>query len=308
MVSYSGWRSTLRKRKSSSALDSPADAAEHRDLGPVGAPDRARGARRRPRRRSRAGRRAASTPAKPTIASCASLWSIRQSCRKPRQSTSPITAAMMIAARVACGQSVEQRRQEQHRRDEQQPRRTGPTAACARPRPRPTALRERLASTGKPCSSPAAEVGCAERDELLVRVDLDSRASPRASAPRRSTRRSRSSASASAPPLRAPISPRPSAGMARLGRPAGTSAMTATPCAARSKARLSATETAATTSAQGNRGARCRSTSSVASAPTPRSGVSPAELLERADRPPQRLGHVAASAPSAREASVAVRR
>ena len=69
-------------------------------------------------------------------------------------STSPMTAAMMIAASVACGSPsksgvrksiVATIRSATNR----------PESRVRTPAPAPTALRERLASTGKPCSRPA---------------------------------------------------------------------------------------------------------------------------------------------------------
>ena len=188
--------------------------SEHRRSAAGRRAGRARAATRRRRRRSPAGRRAASRRRSRRSRAARRSWSIRQSCRKPRQSTSPITAAMMIAASVACGQAVEQRRQEQHRGDEQQPRRTGPTAACARPLPRRQRCARGWRRRGSPGAAPAAEVGRAERDELLVRVDLVAALRPRASARRRSTLPSRRARARAAPPLRAPTSPRPSAGSA----------------------------------------------------------------------------------------------
>jgi hypothetical protein len=61
--------------------------------------------------------------------------------------------------------------------------------------------------------------------------------------------------------------------MAGVGRPVGTSAITATPWAARSKWRLSPTETPATTSAQGTLGATRRSTRRASNDAQPTTGV-----------------------------------
>ena len=94
------------------------------------------------------------TATKPTIASRASSWSMRHSRRNPRTSTSPITAAMMMAASVACG-----RPSNSGVRNNivaiSSTATTSPESRVRTPAAEPTALRERLASTGKPCSSPA---------------------------------------------------------------------------------------------------------------------------------------------------------
>ena len=83
----------------------------------------------------------------------------------------PRTAAMMIAARVACGNPSNNRRQVEHRRNHErsddQPRETRPDT-CTRP--------DR--ATGEACVDREAleqacpDIGRAERDQLLVRVDF----------------------------------------------------------------------------------------------------------------------------------------
>ena len=85
---------------------------------------------------------------------------------------------------------------------------------------------------------------------------------------------SATSARASAPPLRAPISPSPIPGSAKLGSPAGTSAITAMPWAGKSNARLQTIAMTVTISAHGTSGAIRRPTSSTASETAPTSVVS----------------------------------
>ena len=282
MVSYSGCRSMPRKRKSSSALASPAarpsTAIRGRYARRTSASSDATTATTIPGRTP-----SSATAAKPTIASCASPWSIRHSRRNPRHVDEPDHGGDDDRGERRLRQAVEQRRQEQHRGDEQhgdeQPRE-------ARPHARPGADgaagearvdREALQQAG-------AEIRGAERDELLVRVDLVAalRRERARGADRLRERDEREGERAAAEG--ADLAEPDRRGCAGVGRPAGTSAITATPCAARSKARLSATETAATTSAHGTRGATRRSTSSAASAPTADDRCLPADLVERADR------------------------
>ena len=105
---------------------------------------------------------------------------------------------------------------------------------------------------------------------------------------------SATSASAIAPLLSAPTWLMPIPGSAGVGRPPGTSAITATPWASRSNARLATTATAVTTSAHGTLGATRRSDEKRRERQATDERCLPADVVERFDLAPQHLGHVAA--------------
>ena len=111
------------------------------------------------------------TAANPTIASCASPWSMRQSRRNPRTSTSPIDRGDDDRGERRLRQPVEERRQEEHRRDEQErDEQPGEPRADARAGADRAAREARV--DRESLQEAGADVGGAERDELLVGVDL----------------------------------------------------------------------------------------------------------------------------------------
>ena len=143
------------------------------------------------------------TPAKPTIASWASLWSIRQIWPEAAPVDEPDHGAMMIAARVACGRpsksgvrkSIVATSSTATNRPERRVRTPAPEA---------TALRERLASTGKPCRQPGRRRSRrrARRAPGSGRCGSRARAASERAAPIDSA--IAISASAAAPPLEGP--------------------------------------------------------------------------------------------------------
>ena len=148
---------------------------------------------------------------------------------KPAHVDQPVDRADDHGGERRLGEPVEERRQPENRRDEQhEDDEAVELAAHACPVRRPT-LRDRLASVGNPWRKPARHVPAAERDQLLVRVDLVAAAPARVlAAPIDSAYEIRPSTSP--PPITSPrFESRRAEVRGRAGRTAGSDT-TATPC------------------------------------------------------------------------------